>query len=108
MGIAKENVYSVKRQLSYAEETLNGHVVKKYVIEELVGKDNFIVGYRINEFYRDVNEPNWEDTALKPVGFGGIVVKRKGVLEDVLASMVPDETYEGTVIVHFHWVDVDD
>lgn len=104
VGISHNNAYKVRRVLSSADVYLDRVCVERYQVEELEGKDRVIVGYRISQFYRDVDDPNWKNTPLKPVGFGLVTTSRNN-LEEALAGMVPDETYEGNVIVEFHWVD---
>ena len=106
-GISKNSVYSIGKSFSYVEETLHGHVVKKYIIQQVVGKNDHTVGYKLAEFFRDVDEENWEEKGFKPMGGTTAVVKNKEVLEELLAALVPDETYDDLTVLHYHWVDVD-
>lgn len=104
LGISHNNAYKVRRVLSSADMYLDKVIVQRFQVEELEGKDHMIAGYKISQFYRDVDDPNWKNTPLKPVGFG-LITTRRNDLEEALAGIVPDETYEGNVMVEFHWVD---
>ena len=92
-------IWKVRNILSTAEEYLDGEIVKRYEICEVEDTNGNDVGYTLHIFSRDVDIPH---SGLVPTPVS-IVTKDLDALENVLAGIVPDETYSKPVVVNFNW-----
>ena len=92
-------IWKVKNTLSTAEELYDGIVVKRYEICEVEDTNGNEVGYTLHIFSRDVDGRE-SGLILNPVN---IVTKDLAALENVLAGIIPDATYDKPVVVNFNW-----